>query len=1732
MLVRKLAYYLVFFIIAAFISPTVFADFSRSDYFDWGPYYNNQPQVLGITFSSLEALPPLELPPEVIPPPATGVLPGNPLYPVETFFDSLRLTFTFDAVGREQLRLTQATERLEEAMTLAAQNRPELAATAAQNYRATLEAVAQNLSNLAQNLTPEVTSLIDQVNQTTAQTAIIAQAQALATPPVMAQVWTDLTAGAETAMDAAADALSQPPIPDTLSAQIQELKDQGLLTPEQTDKLYGLDSRTAVRKELDQLVGSGQAPLSVTPYLDQAVATQYPQVFNQTHNLLEFAELRTYETLPPPSAEVITNLTTWDNRPDPTLPPPETIRPYLYYLRAQNLAQDVDLTNFPPDHQAELAKFYPKALTSNPTYSPPPAPSLSPSPLPLESGPAGEVGPSPTPVPPATVAAPYLGNYTGPLPDTFGYFFKQAGETFRSLTTFNPQARVELNLEFANARLQEAAALASANPNSPAYKATLDNYQTVVNRLTQNINNQNVAQDVEQELARHQAVLEKGILPPPPDSPQTLTAAIRATENALDTSADALNRPPLPPALSHRLQDLKAQGLITSEEVDRLTQSDSRGDVRQGIRDLLDAGSFPSADAKKLDEAQALTSPQDYNQLVEVRKIEELQRLRAIQSEFAQTATLRTTSAGYDQRLEFLRNSIDPSLIKPADLSGQPDLLALYNELARSVGPRPINAGQFPTPSPSPTPETSPSPITPPGPADAVITTCPAGSVFKPSKGCVWENNGQRLNDYTQYRCNLPGQYWSFVANACVASDPNQPGYRSDGQPQCPPGYQWSWDLVSCTTNAGGGRPFPTPSSVPTPGPGETPNCPQGATYQSPRGCVWDETNIPINDPEQYRCTGERQYYSFSQKTCVPAPAGETALPPADTTPPCSQDNTYFSWSDGRCLPYPTPYTPSDTTVAIATPKRSFIPADSPFAFLDRAFETIQTVTAFTPESKAKVRLAQARERFGESYDLLNRGKEDQFGQVLGEYTDKMQQIFNAVAAGDNLSPSAATNLGTDLKELAVQDNLLLQQAAVLAGSDSTTPITAATSVTIQAIDRAADLAGEPPIPADLQAKIQDLPEGMLTPEQQDALLNPDSRLEARLALGVLTSSGILSPTDTAFLDQSLAQADPQAVIQVSQLRVLGEISSLTDQKQELETKVTQTEDIAKKLNEFQKTFTPGQDIPAEIRPYLRLNRIEEVAQTVRPDLVRLEDFGNRKDIQLAIATLQQEFKPTRESWERVERFRRNNPSQPLPPELARIEAFSYSLGIRDSAQACFLPSPPFAPNTPCPPPGAAIQIATYYTSTSATPYPGISGLGTTFTYTSPSTETLRYGEGPQPTNPGACPNGYHFMYDSGGWCMSNSGSYGSSTPPTPYSDTPGYTPYTPYYTAPGAPPYTTGGYPAPTYYGPAPTTYTTVPPAGTVPGTGPARNPDGSCPSGYHWMSDSGGWCMANSGTYTPPGSSTPYSGAVTPTTSCPPGSYWSSATYNCVYTSSSGNTTYYSPNLTQSSCGPGYYWDGRGCIGTTPTTSTYYSPSSYQYGCTPGSYWDGSKCVAGSYEGSGWSDTAARSTSWCQTPSSGCGSNSYWDYGSCSCRSSGSTSTYTPTYSGSGSTTGSCTYPSGGCGSGWFDWGSCSCRTSSSTSTGTYTPPSSTTTSPSSGGSTSSSGSCPSGYHWMSDSGGWCMSDGGGGGGSTSTTPSSPTPTTTESSPAPAPTETSSTPAPAPSEPAPSTPAPTASP
>ena len=1709
-----------------------------TSYYDWGSYYDNKEKVLGVTFSSLEDLPAPIVPKEVLPAPAQGILPGNPLYNFEILTENIQLTLTFNPVQRETQRLVFAEERLSEFKTLVEEGNIDLANNTASTYQNTMDTISKNAQTLSSQNVNGAGDLLTKVEDTAGAHAVVAQSLVFSFPPNTTASWNKVIDATEKAMDVASDAQGLPAIPEELSVSIQELKEQGLISPEESNKLYAFSSRADVRGELNKLVTSGEFPSAEVIKLNQTVAKNYPENYKDTQEVLKFAELRTYETLPPPSVEILNEIVRWQGD-SADIPPPGEIRPYLYYSRAQELAKEIDLSRFEPDQQSEIASFHPESVVQNPTFSNTPAtsPSPSPSPTPTEqtTEQTKEEVPSPSPQPSPNPASapidPYLVQYSGPFPGTFRYFFKNIGEQVSLATTFDPARRLELEMDLADERLSEARVLSQEDGKEKLYEDTLNRYRQIMDSASDDLKDfegkeedkRNLAKALELESAMHNVIFEKGLLPQPSGDTKAYVAAIEASEDAMDKTSDVLGRPALPPQLANRLQDMKAQGIILEEEVSNLTEANSREEVRKKIRELTKSGIFPPADAKKLDEGQALVVPQDYNQLTEIRKIEELQGLRAVQAEFAQTATLRETGASYEQRVKNLLDTIDPGLIRAEDLGGREELIKTYREIAAKAPTRPINAGQFGddvVPGIS-LPNTSSS-------SNDVSGTCPIGAFFKQSEGCVWEDTGKRIDDVTQYACKNSGQYWSFVARACVYGNFESSGAKGDGSPACPIGYAWSWKTSSCQSGAGDIIPSPNPQPSPQ-------SCPEGSSYKAPRGCVWDANDKPILDETQYRCGGTSSYYSFSEKKCVPNPDPKKPFP-EDATPTCKEKDAYWNWTQGGCVPAPQPPTTFQQNAEPLTPKPAFTTPDSPFYFLKQAVETVQVATAFGAEAREEVKLAQAKERLAEAYALLEKNDEKGFEESLGRYTGAMQSVFNDIDKGLNLTEEAKKELGEKLATDVTNQNLLLQKVSVLAGKDAATPISAATSVVIQGVDRASDLQGQPAIPEDVKEKLDALPEDMLSKKQKQKLADADTRLEARLITGELTATGALTQSDLASFDNWTAPADSESTLRLNEFKKLNEAVELTNLKEDIAKKVEKTEDIAEKLDEFKKSFEPGEEIPADVRPYVRLTRIDEISKTIRPDVIKLEDFGNRKDIQLAIAALQQEFKPTSEDFRRIEDFRRSNPGRPLTAELARIEALSFSIGVRDSATTCFLPSPPFAPNTPCPPTGASIPISSYYTGA---PFSGIGGFGVIADEFRPGWpggpsasvdkdgKPLVYGKGPEASKPGVCQDGYHWMYDSGGWCMSNSGNYSSTTSYSqgPYSSGPGYTPYSSYYTAPGAPSYGYQGpgtysnfintYSPPNYYGTAPTAYTTNPPPGTVPGTGPTPTSPGQCPSGYHWMAPSsyqGGWCMADGGTYTGSAGSGYYGGSVTPGTQCPSGSYWNSYYNSCQ---SAGGQTYYplggyggytnygpSPNLTRESCGPGYYWSGNACY-PNPTYSG-------------GSGYGGTSCGVG-------------------PPSSGCGYNSYWDYGSCSCRNS---STYS---GGSSSSTGSsCSPPPGGCGSGWYDNSSCSCKaassqgcynvSASSCGSGFYwdsgactcrssgTSSSSTGTTSTSGG--TSSGSCPSGYHWMSDNGGWCMSDGTTGGGGTTSTP-----TSTESTSPPPPTTTESTPPP-------SEPAPTASP
>lgn len=1729
---------ILFFVLTLLLAVKPTAAAPRSSYYDYGPYYDNKEKVLGVTFSSLEELPAPTIPQDALPPKARGILPGNPLYNFEILTENIQLGLTFNPVQKEVKRLAFAEERLGEVKTLVDGNRWDLANDAASNYQNIMDTVSKNAQSLSSKNVSGAQDLLTKIEEAASAHAVVAQSLVFSSPPSTTVSWNKVIDGAEGAMDAMSDAKNQPPIPEELSVSIQELKEQGLITSEESDKLYTLSSRADVRQELDKLVTSGEFPIAEVIKLNESVANNYPESYKDTEGVLKFAELRTYETFPPPSEEILNGIARWQND-SADVPPPGEIRPYLYWSRAQDLAKDIDFSRFEVEQQSEVARFYPESVVQNPTFSgapiTSPAPVPSPTPSPTQTGkvtPAPSLSPTISPTPEPLPIGPYLTPYNGPLPGTFGYFFKNIGEQVSLTTTFDSTRRLELKMNYADERLREARALSSETGKEKLYEDALNSYQKIMDSVSEDVGNfggseedkRDLAKALELEAARHNVIFEKGLLPPPSGDTKTYIAAIEASEDAMDKTSDVLGRPPLPVQLVNRLQDMKAQGIILEEEVSALTNANSREEVREKIRELTQSGIFPPADAKKLDEGQALVTPADYNQLTEVRKIEELQGLRLVQAEFAQTPTLRATNDSYAERVKQLLENIDPSLIKPEDLAGRDDLLKIYREVAAKDIARPVNSGQFPTQVSQ----------TPPSPADAVLTICPIGAVFKESEGCVWEENGHKINDYEEYRCQRPNEYYSFAANKCVIYDP-QAGRADDEKPVCPAGYSWSWENQTCTTSSGV-RPLPTP--VPTGEPEEPTDeekaklCPTGATYKPPQGCVWDDNGKAIYDNSQYRCGEAGGYYSFEKRRCVPAPEGNKGYP-EDAAPTCPEGRVWL-WNENKCQEPQTFESQQYRIVDSNDYKPSFVTPDSPFYFLKQTVETIQSATAFSTQRRQEVRIAQAKERFAESLYFLGKKDEERFQEVLGDYIDTMQDVYNDANAIQKLSDSAQKALGEKLAQASVEQNVLLQQAATLASDDVATSLTAAISTTTQGIDRAADLKGEPAIPEDLKDKIEELPKDMLPDDKKKEILGIDNRVEARLALGGLVAAGGLTTLDTAPLDQELQSVDPAAQTKLSELNKLNEISDLTTKSSDLKEKIEKNEDIVQKLDDFQKTFEVGQDLPSDIRPYVRLTRIEEVSQTVRPDIIRLVDFQNRKDVQLAVATLQQEFKPTVQDARRVEEFRRANPGRALPPELARIEALSFSLGFRQSSGECFLPSPPFAPNTPCPPTGAAIPI---YSSTyrifgdaiiSDEFRPGWPG-GPSLSVDKDG-KPLVYGKGPETTKPGVCPDGYHWMYDSGGWCMSNSGSYGGGGPGsyTPYGGSgSGATPYSPYYSTPGYPPtsygyqgpgtYTGSPYPyaPPSYWGVAPTSYTTNPPPGTVPGTGPSPTAPGQCPSGYHWMPPSSyqaGWCMADGGTYVGGGG---YGSST-----------YSSSGYNC-------GSRPWDPVLQRCSdgaCPGGYSWDGSKCV---PFTSSggYYSPYSPYSGSS--NYYSGSNS--------------------CSYPAGGCGYNSYWDYGSCSCRSASSysggsgpsTSNYCQgiscgggsyldystcscRYSSSGGYTSgssSCTPPPGGCGSGWFDTSACSCKaassegcynvSASSCGSGFYWDSSACTcrsSSTSSSGTTSSggtsSGSCPSGYHWMSDSGGWCMSDGATGGGSTSTSTSTstesttPPPTTTESS------------------------------
>lgn len=722
----------------------------------------------------------------------------------------------------------------------------------------------------------------------------------------------------------------------------------------------------------------------------------------------------------------------------------------------------------------------------------------------------------------------------------------------------------------------------------------------------------------------------------------------------------------------------------------------------------------------------------------------------------------------------------------------------------------------------------------------------------------------------------------------------------------------------------------------------------------------------------------------------------------------------------------------------------SNIGADSPFYFVKTVQEDLQMTFTFDEVKKEELRLAQAGERLQEIQQLSSTDKPQVISRIADSYQESMEE-----AAG-NLQTLKEENkdvqsLLNQVEEETAKHLVVLEEVSAQVPDQAKEALGKCIEASQKGTDTVADLSGKPAVPSDVVDRLESLKaQGLLTSEEMTKLIAAKNRSEAREELKKYVVEGVLPEADFLRMNENVKNLYKDEFFKLHEVKRFYEMKRLENQKPDEATLV--------RIQEFAKTYKPGDVVPSDIRRYwVPVIRLEEIQNTLRPDLIdenlvkgSAEDYKKFKEVV-------ERFKPRPEDLAYMENYLRKNPEATLPPEYERMRNLASKYGaqcgagrrwVDQGAQGASEGAPvtmvgycvdtdknidmkemprleDYAKGKAC----SGTVVAAKNSTGICSAYPADCippGWLKTSTCTETATGTGSEAVGFRNTDTAqlrqmSCPANSHWVpvsyMPSGGYCIPNytpsSSTYESSSGMVEVPCPAGYR-----RNYPGGPclvNYTSGG---------TPTTYT-LPPLTTTPGTYPSPLYPIStmCGSGYIWVPEPinprGGFCSPEG---SPVSEKSSVSSCTPPSTNaCPSGQHFSYSSCKCEANTSNTCTSSWP-------CPAGMSWSTNTCDCRTPSGD-----------------W---KPPAGTYPTPGAS---------CQPPASGCGSNSYWDYGSCACKSN----TSYPT---------SCTYPAGGCGTGkYWDTYSCSCKTSTttsgSTSTSTSTPP-------------SGYGTCASGQYWNGSS------------------------------------------------------------
>src|SRR3989338_1111189 len=294
-----------FLVITAF--PVVASSTNR--YYDWSSTLETkQSKILGITASAQESSPSAQ----TATPPSKylrfdryifggELTPSSPFYFIKPLQENIQLTFTFDQKAKDELRVQIAGERLDEMQKLVTSNNTRAITSAANAYYQTMTALSDNVVSLKKQNT-NVDELLNQLEEETAKHNVILE-QVRIQVPDQAVGAIDTALGASwKGTDTVADLKDRPAVPPDVVSRLQSLKSQGLLTPEEVNKLVSVKSRVEAREEIGKYLNEGVVSESDFLRLNETAKIFYPDEFYQIHETLRFQELQKLEDQKPDDA--------------------------------------------------------------------------------------------------------------------------------------------------------------------------------------------------------------------------------------------------------------------------------------------------------------------------------------------------------------------------------------------------------------------------------------------------------------------------------------------------------------------------------------------------------------------------------------------------------------------------------------------------------------------------------------------------------------------------------------------------------------------------------------------------------------------------------------------------------------------------------------------------------------------------------------------------------------------------------------------------------------------------------------------------------------------------------------------------------------------------------------------------------------------------------------------------------------------------------------------------------------------------------------------------------------------------------------------------------------------------------------------------------------------------------------------------------------------------------------